>query len=287
MNSYDFSRLSDKDLAETLAYMNQQRITIFRSEDEGTYFGTQESDSFFKQYAAVKKEAERRGIKESEIASASIRNWAREKKYKEILNNNKRNEEPFERISDVIVNNPTELFDREIITMQIDPSFKDRIYERSRDKAREKIRDYASKNVDGGSVKVFGSAFNPNIRYNESMMIEWLINCIDGVYVSSDYWRGVRFLKQKEEKGEKHPVNISDLLDFNKVGLIAKSFRNPVFLNWFFEGRLPAYSWSASSGEEMMRALKSGDYQKSYEAEMNLIDRAVRDIGESYGLGKN
>jgi hypothetical protein len=33
----------------------------------------------------------------------------------------------------------------------------------------------------------------------------------------------------------------------------------------------------------MIRALTTGEYEKSYNAEMNLIRRAVRDIGERYG----
>ena len=63
----------------------------------------------------------------------------------------------------------------------------------------------------------------------------------------------------------------------------ARMLRNPVLINYLFEDRLPVFSWSASSGKEMMNALTSIDYRASYDAEMNLIEISVRNIGERYG----
>jgi len=70
------------------------------------------------------------------------------------------------------------------------------------------------------------------------------------------------------------------------LGLINNSFKNPVFLNYLYEGRLPAYSWSAASGEEMMRALKTGEYEKSYDAEERLIKNVNKKIYSKHPLGK-
>ncbi|MCX6819506.1 MAG: hypothetical protein NT129_05935 [Candidatus Aenigmarchaeota archaeon] len=110
-------------------------------------------------------------------------------------------------------------------------------------------------------------------------------------FSEADYFNAIKFLLEKTKipgkKDFKPEGLLGRLLDpsienthENRIG---NNLRNPAFLNYVYEGRLPAYSWSSSSGEEMMRALKSGDYRKSYEAEMRLIERAVIVIGEKYG----
>ena len=119
-------------------------------------------------------------------------------------------------------------------------------------------------------------------KIDEFHGIGWLLFHDGGKTLVRDYVNGVEFLAEKIEKGEKHEVNISDLLASGNVELISKSFRNPTFVQWFYKLELPSYSWSARDGEPMMRALKTGDYKMSYDAEMRLIERVQRDIGERY-----
>ena len=106
-------------------------------------------------------------------------------------------------------------------------------------------------------------------------------NCME------EYFKGVKFLIEKSKPygsiDFKPEGLLARALENREEWLVANSFNNPVFLNYLYERRLPAYSWSAKSGEEMMRAVTTGDYRANYDAEKQLIKRVVRDIGERYG----
>ncbi len=77
---------------------------------------------------------------------------------------------------------------------------------------------------------------------------------------------------------------LAKLLDSDNYLIIRDYLQNPVFLNHVYEGRTPAYSWSARDGEPMQRALTSGEYRAGYIAERRLIKSAVRDM-ENYRPG--
>jgi hypothetical protein len=133
------------------------------------------------------------------------------------------------------------------------------------------------------SYSIFQDCVGNTFPYNADK----IKNKIDPSEIIGKYTDTVKSLIQKTKpKGSKDykPEGlVARLLDPANSVLIIEAFRNPVFLNYLYEGRLPAYSWTASSGDEMIRALTTGEYEKSYNAEMNLIRRAVRDIGERYG----
>ncbi|MCX6819505.1 MAG: hypothetical protein NT129_05930 [Candidatus Aenigmarchaeota archaeon] len=115
-------------------------------------------------------------------------------------------------------------------------------------------------------------------------------NKIDPSEIIEKYTDAVKSLIQKTKpdgsKDYKPEGLVARLLDPANSGLIIESFQNPVFLNYVYEGRLPAYSWSSSSGKEMMRALTTGEYEKSYNDERLLIDRVNRHIYSKQPLGK-
>lgn len=121
--------------------------------------------------------------------------------------------------------------------------------------------------------------------FNEVFFVEYEEKNVLDIF--RKYANAVKFLLEKtripDSRDYKPEGLLNRILDSKNVHLITEAFNNPVFLNYIYEGKLPAYSWSASSGDEMIKALKSGDYKKSYDAEMNLIDRVFRDIGERYG----
>jgi len=98
--------------------------------------------------------------------------------------------------------------------------------------------------------------------------------------IIGDYADAVELLIEKtktpDAKDYKPEGLLAKLLDPKNIDEIVKSIGNPVFLNYVYEGCLPAYSWSASSGEEMMRALATGDYMATYDAERRLIGRVNR-----------
>ena len=67
-----------------------------------------------------------------------------------------------------------------------------------------------------------------------------------------------------------------NLLNWNNSLFIINHFQNPVFLNYLYKDRIPAYSWSARDGEPMRQALTSGRYRSGYNAERRLIRRVQR-----------
>ncbi len=107
-------------------------------------------------------------------------------------------------------------------------------------------------------------------------------------FLCRKYIDAVKFLIEKTKPPDAKDFHaeglLARLLNPENVNEIVKSFRNPLFVEGYLYGdRLPAYSWSALSGKEMMKALTTGDYRAGYDAEKRLIGRAVRDIGERYG----
>jgi len=147
---------------------------------------------------------------------------------------------------------------------------------------------------------IFRIDHQTGIKFSEKLMdfIETVTICSEHMIKSigaqdfqhfvREYANSVRFLLEKSKLPNARDYKPSELLakilepkmkDFKFL----KSFQNPVFLNHLYEGRLPAYSWSASSGEEIMKALTTGDYRESYDAEKRLITKSVRELGEKYG----
>ncbi len=310
----DYSHLSNKELAESIAFTRKQLGGEFRW-DEGT---DEKTYSMLKnQLNEMEKEAKGRGIGEPHIWDARFRGEERERR---IL----RDMDVVKRISSVIATSPVDLFDSEINALGMNPDLKYRIYETVNDMVRGKIREYEClKRMDGDTEilskhlgkeiasydewesirhvtntlsfistktehgiqnlsEIIFSSMGPDRSYGFKGIV-WNIFWVEGRYVMKEYARGVEFLLGKRERGEKHEVKLPDLLDFSKVKLIATSFRSPTFVQWFYDRQLPAYSWSASSGEEMMKALTTGDYRKGYDAERRLIERAIKNIGERYG----
>ncbi|MCX6819508.1 MAG: hypothetical protein NT129_05945 [Candidatus Aenigmarchaeota archaeon] len=139
------------------------------------------------------------------------------------------------------------------------------------DAAKPEIKRYAKSfiSLDENAIKSFESIAEGMIRTGSS------------ISDLRDYADGIKFLL--EQKWDLKFYMLNKILDFKNFSLICDSFSNLTFLYWFYKKELPAYSWSASDGKTMMRALRTGEYRKSYEADMNLIERTVRNIGERYG----
>ena len=125
-----------------------------------------------------------------------------------------------------------------------------------------------------------------------------MIGQVDGETIRK-YEESIEYLIEKAGKNRRHDFRpeglLAKLLDYRerstqsdytnneeKVDLITSSLQNPVFLSHLYEGRLPAYSWSAGDGEPMRRALTTEPYRAGYNAERRLIKRAVRDISKRY-----
>ncbi len=117
--------------------------------------------------------------------------------------------------------------------------------------------------------------------------VAWLIirlKGLNGINIAKSYAKSVDILAERQ--GDIRIDKLVEILRPENIYDICDSFRNPVFLNWLHEDRLPAYSWSASSGEEMMKALTTGDYRATYDSEKKLIDRVNREIYSKHPLGK-
>jgi len=106
------------------------------------------------------------------------------------------------------------------------------------------------------------------------------------------YGSAVRFLLNKTKSRHLQECHLQE---YEPKGLLAeildpkinydrfiKYFMNSIFIHYLYEECLPVYSFSITSGKEMMRAVTTGDYKKGYDAEKRLIRRVVRDIGERY-----
>ncbi len=145
----------------------------------------------------------------------------------------------------------------------------------------DKLKEFYSEGVN----KVFQLDPISGIKFSKAS--EKIYSNYGEICIIREYANAVKFLLEKTKspgaKDYKPEGLLARLLDPINMDDIVRSIENPVFLNYLYEDRLPAYSWSAASGEEMMKALTSDSYRASYEAERRLIGRAVRDIGERYG----
>jgi hypothetical protein len=158
--------------------------------------------------------------------------------------------------------------------------------EASETQRRIKIEEEREKEVDTAKPEIKRYAKNfilldENAIKSFEEIGEGMIYTGSSINALRNYADGIKFLL--EQQGNLKLDMLNKILDFKYFSLICDSFANPTFLYWFYRKELPPYSWSASSGKEMMKALKTGEYRKSYDDEMSLIRKAVMDIGERYG----
>ena len=151
---------------------------------------------------------------------------------------------------------------------------------------RIKIEEERKKEVDAAKpeIKRYAKSFillDENAIKSFERIGEGMIYTGSSINTLRNYSEGIKFLLEKQ--GNLKLDMLSKILDLKYFSLICDSFFNPTFLHWFYKRELPAYSWSSRDGEPMIKALKTGDYRNSYDAEMRLIERAQRDIGERYG----
>ncbi len=112
---------------------------------------------------------------------------------------------------------------------------------------------------------------------------------VDQKHFIKEYYNAVKFLLEKTKAGNKayKPEGLlARILEPENKFKFIRAFIKPVLLNYLYEGRLPAHSWSAGSGKEMAKALTTGDYKSSYDAEKKLIDKVNREIYSKHPLGK-
>jgi hypothetical protein len=343
MGRYDFSTLSDKDLAESLALMNRDYWEKYRP-DEGVDSDDPRFKSFHEQYSALKEECSLRGI----VTSRGIL----DKQLDEKIATVRRQLHLLNSIPYWAHEDPSNLFDGEIAIVKNDRSLRFQVRLAVKYDGRDRFQRYLHL-VQAGEkdvkLRLLGRTFTPENDweiidyYIEPYMLPVDIGLSDpltkkGLQLRSDlasdtksfkrtirsliesadipssdfitfkricggiawlgeidtvieYISGVNYLIGKNKppgtRDYKPEGMLAKSLTYSNIELINNSFQNPVFVNYLYEGRLPAFSWSMRDGEPMMRAMTTGEYEKSYNSEINLIERTVRDIGERYGLGKN
>lgn len=346
MGNYDFSTLSDEDLAESLAYMNGLYIERFRSDDEGTNLDSSTAKAFHEQYSALKEECARRGVS------------ANRGKMDERIARVRRQLYLLKTIPHWAHEDPSNIFDSERNLLAHDSTLRLQVGQEVKYAGRKRFQEYINSIRSGKKdveIKLLGRTYTPGtdwsviyacLRPNTLAITLGLFDdktereirtSIESAYLSSSYrifferiagnifWmsgaeivreyvKGVNYLIEKnmspppfpdrdltlaehlvtkivaDFEGRKPEGLLANILNYDNVDSINDSFQKPVFLNYLYEDRLPAYSWSATTGLPMQQAIRSGEYGRSYHAERKLIRKTVGEIEKraysAHPLGK-